>query len=58
LDKYSQNIILYNQNLPDEEIYRYFEMAEFVVLPYKDATGSGVIPLAFAFSKAVIVSNV
>ena len=58
LDKYSQNIILYNQNIPDEEIYRYFEMAEFVVLPYKDATGSGVIPLAFAFSKAVIVSNV
>jgi related to glycosyltransferase len=50
--------MLYNQNIPDEEIYRYFEMAEFVVLPYKDATGSGVIPLAFAFSKAVIVSNV
>lgn len=33
-------------------------MVEFVVLPYKDATGSGVIPLAFAFKKPVLVNNV
>jgi glycosyltransferase involved in cell wall biosynthesis len=27
-------------------------------LPYKDATWSGVVPSAYAFSKAVIVTNV
>ena len=58
LDYYWENIQIYNQSISDAEIRRYFGMSEFVVLPYRDATGSGVIPLAFAFSRPVIVSNV
>lgn len=58
LKKYNSNILLYNWDIPDEEVYQYFERSQFVVLPYKDATWSGVIPLAFAFSKAVLVNNV
>lgn len=58
LERYWKYIQLYNQNIPDEEVRKYFEMSEFVVLPYKDATGSWVIPVAFAFSKAVLVNNV
>lgn len=57
LDCYWKYIQLYNENIPDEEVRKYFEMSEFVVLPYKDATGSWVIPVAFAFSKPVIVSD-
>jgi len=57
LQRYEKNIQLYNENIPDEEVRKYFKMSEFVILPYRDATGSGVIPVAFAFSKAVIVSN-
>lgn len=58
LNHYWENIQIYNQSISDAEIRRYFGMSEFVVLPYRDATGSGVIPLAFAFSRPVIVSNV
>lgn len=58
MEKYPEHIQLYHQNIPDEEVRKYFEMAKFVVLPYKDATGSGVIPVAFAFSKPVLVHDV
>lgn len=58
IEKYQDYIQLYHENIPDEEVRKYFEMSEFVVLPYKDATGSWVIPVAFAFSKPVIVSDV
>ncbi len=52
------NIDIYNYNIEPEEAYKYFEKSEFVVLPYKDATWSWVIPVAFAFSKPVLVTNV
>lgn len=53
-----KNIDIYNYNIEPEEAYIYFEKSEFIVLPYKDATGSWVIPVAYAFSKPVIVTNV
>ena len=58
LNKYKNNIEIYNYNIEPEEAYKYFEKCEFVLLPYKDATWSWVIPVAFAFSKAVLVTNV
>lgn len=58
LKQYKNNISLYHFDIPEEDVYIYFEQSEFVVLPYKDATWSGVIPTAFAFSKAVITTNV
>lgn len=58
LDQYKHNIRLYHFDIPEEEVYTYFEQSEFVVLPYKDATWSGVIPTAYAFSKAVITTDV
>ena len=35
-----------------------FQKASVVVLPYTDASQSGVIPLAYAFKKPVIATNV
>lgn len=58
LKKYENNIEIYNFNIEPEEAYKYFEISEFVVLPYKDATWSWVIPVAYSFSKAVLVSDV
>lgn len=58
LNKFKDNIEMYHCDIPDEEVYKYFEMSEFVVLPYKNATWSWVIPTAFAFSKPVITTNV
>jgi glycosyltransferase involved in cell wall biosynthesis len=40
------------------EVSHYFQSASIVVLPYIDASQSGVIPVAYAFKKPVIVTNV
>lgn len=58
LDGFQENIEIYNFDILDNDIYKYFEKSEFVVLPYKDATWSWVIPVAYAFSKPVIITNV
>jgi glycosyltransferase involved in cell wall biosynthesis len=44
--------------LPDEEVADLFERARLVVLPYTQATQSGVLAVAFAFGKAAIVTDV
>ena len=42
----------------DEEAANHFARADIVVLPYRSATGSGVIPLAYHYGKPVIATNV
>lgn len=44
--------------IADEEFAEIISKVDLVVLPYLDASQSGVIPLAFAFGKTVIASNV
>ena len=44
--------------IPDNEISNKLYDIDFVVLPYTEATQSGVIPLAYAFGKTVIATNV
>lgn len=58
LDKFQKYIEIHNFEIRDEDIHKYFEISEFVVLPYKDATGSGIIPIAYCFKKPVIATNV
>jgi len=58
IKKYEKHISLYNYEIDAEDAYKYFETSEFVVLPYHDATWSWVIPVAYCFKKAVIVTNV
>ena len=49
---------LYGGWIPDEEIQLYFKACDIVVLPYTEITTSGVIPLAYAFSRPVIASDI
>ncbi|MCP5372507.1 MAG: glycosyltransferase [Hyphomicrobiales bacterium] len=42
----------------DEEAASLFARADAVVLPYRSATGSGVIPLAYHYRKPVVVTRV
>ena len=56
-DDYAYIHIL-NKRVPNQEIPSLFKGAKFLILPYVDASQSGVIPLAYTFSKPVIVSNV
>lgn len=49
---------IHNEHIPDEDVACFFERAKLVVLPYIDGSQSGVIPIAYAFKKPVIVTNV
>jgi glycosyltransferase involved in cell wall biosynthesis len=49
--------IIHNRWIPDEERAELFQSAAVVVLPYIDATQSGVIPIAYAFSKPVVATT-
>ena len=44
--------------IPNEEVPELFQRASVVVLPYIDASQSGVVPIAYAFKKPVVVTNV
>ena len=56
--RFQNNIIFRNKRIENEEVGIFFETAAMVVLPYIEATQSGVIPLAYAYSKPVIATNV
>jgi glycosyltransferase involved in cell wall biosynthesis len=49
---------VHNRYIPDEEVAFFFERAAVVVLPYTHGSSSGVIPLAYAFRKPVVVTDV
>jgi glycosyltransferase involved in cell wall biosynthesis len=44
--------------IPDSEVRNYLCAADAVIQPYRNATQSGVTPLAYHFEKPMIVSNV
>jgi starch synthase len=50
--------LIINERIPIERVGAIFESAAVVVLPYIEATQSGVIPLAYAYRKPVIASRV
>jgi glycosyltransferase involved in cell wall biosynthesis len=52
------SLILFTDFVPDSEVRYYLCAADAVVQPYRNATQSGVTPLAYHFEKPMIVSNV
>jgi glycosyltransferase involved in cell wall biosynthesis len=53
-----ENLILKTDFIPDSEVQYYLCAADVVVQPYRNATQSGVTPLAYHFEKPMIVTNV
>lgn len=51
-------IILKNEFIADSEVKYYLSAADCVIQPYKNATQSGVTPLAYHFEKPMLVTNV
>lgn len=47
-----------NRYIPDVELVELISSSAYVVVPYKDATQSGVIMTAYAFNKPCIATNV
>lgn len=58
LVKDDPNVYVINRFIADSEVSSIFCHMDVVVLPYLDATQSGVIPLAYSHGKPVITSNV
>jgi glycosyltransferase involved in cell wall biosynthesis len=52
------DLILRTDFIPDSEVKYYLCAADMVMQPYRDATQSGVTPLAYHFEKPMIVTNV
>jgi glycosyltransferase involved in cell wall biosynthesis len=56
--KLDDHVKLLNEFIPNEEVAKYFEPSDLVVLPYRSATQSGILNLAYGFLKPVLVTNV
>lgn len=54
----NKNIELRNNFIPDNEMIDIVRESDFVVLPYKRASQSGVIPMCFALGRTVVSTNV
>ena len=47
----------FNEYIPDDKINIYFSASDYVVLPYKSASQSGIIPMAYHYNLPVIISD-
>ena len=56
--KYRDKIKLINKYVSDEDVNKYFTLADVVVLPYTRASQSGVAQIAVSYGKPVIISKV
>lgn len=54
----ANSLILRTDFIADSEVKYYLSAADFVIQPYKNATQSGVTPLAYHFEKPMLVTNV
>jgi glycosyltransferase involved in cell wall biosynthesis len=54
----ADRVQMINRYVPNEEIGLYFSAADVVVLPYLEATQSGVVQIAFGFDRPVITTNI
>ncbi len=55
---HKENFIIHNQIIPGDMVARLFQKASVVVLPYIEASQSGIVPLAYAFKKPVVATDV
>jgi glycosyltransferase involved in cell wall biosynthesis len=56
--KIKDQLILRTDFIPDFEVRNYLCAADAVIQPYRNATQSGVTPLAYHFEKPMVVTNV
>ncbi len=56
--KIAESLILKTEFIQDREVKNYLCACDFVIQPYRNATQSGVTPLAYHFEKPMLVTNV
>lgn len=58
LSSNKNNIKVWNQYIPDDQVTDYFSASDVLVLPYRSATQSGVVAIAYQMGTPVIATNV
>ena len=53
-----KDITLVNKFVPNEEVGKYYSASDLVILPYRSATQSGILNVAYGFLKPVLVTRV
>jgi glycosyltransferase involved in cell wall biosynthesis len=53
-----ENFIVHNEYIPNNMVAKLFQEASLVALPYINGSQSGVIPMAYAFKKPVVITDV
>ena len=53
-----EHVKLINTFVPNEEVSKYYLSADLVILPYRSATQSGILNVAYGFGKPVLVTDV
>ncbi len=56
--KNNEKLIIINRYINDTEVALLFKKSMMVVLPYLEASQSGIIPIAYAFKKPVVATDV
>ncbi len=54
----SSNVVFRNEFIADDELALYFAACDVLVLPYKTATQSGIVGIAFQMDRPVIATDV
>ncbi|MBU2445472.1 MAG: glycosyltransferase family 4 protein [Bacteroidetes bacterium] len=53
-----KNVKIIAEFVPNEDVGLYYTASDLVVLPYKSATQSGILNIAYGFKRPVVVTNV
>lgn len=53
-----EKVKVINQFVPNEDVAKYYQVSKVVILPYRSATQSGILNVAYGFYKPVIVTDV
>ena len=54
----TNHVKMENRFVANEEVTKYYSVSDLVVLPYRSATQSGILNVAYGFLKPVLVTNV
>jgi len=56
--KLEDSVTWINEYVPDEKVNLYFSACDLVILPYKKASQSGILPIAYNYNKIVLASDI